>query len=64
MKPYDSEDYAEWRHRRAARRKRLAYVVIVLSLTVLCVMMFFWKNLSDETEQELPQTDARLEVSS
>ena len=36
---FDGEDYVEWRHRRAARRKRLAYVVIVLSLIALCVMM-------------------------
>ena len=43
MKPYDSEDYVEWRHRMAARRKRLAYVVIVLSLIALAAMMIIGK---------------------
>ena len=43
MKPYDSEDYVAWRHRRAVRRKRLAYVISVISLIALCVMMLLWK---------------------
>ena len=43
MKTYDSEDYVEWRHRRAARCKWLAYAVIVLSFIALCVMMILWK---------------------
>ena len=43
MRNFDSEDYVEWQHRRVARRKRLAYAVIVLSLIALCVMMLLWK---------------------
>lgn len=40
---FDSEDYVVWRHKRAARRKRFAYVIIVISLIVLAVMISIGK---------------------
>ena len=43
MKSYDSEDYVEWRRRRAVRRTRLAYVAIVVSLIILAVRMIIGK---------------------
>ena len=43
MKPYDNEDYVEWRHRRAVRRKRLTYIVIIVLLVTLVAMMIIGK---------------------
>lgn len=40
---FDSEEYVAWRRRRGARRKRIAYVVIVVSLIALAILTIIGK---------------------